>query len=158
MGLIADATYFHMELTSGVDRIQRLLHRYRRASADPEERRELVDGLVTITDRLADLLRIHLGRERRDLFPRVDRIISHDLEEIAELDTAGHRLLETLSTFRKECLALLEEESVHMPVRVVYLEMIFEEFVERYEARRDAEMAFYRTVATLLYPGGLSAD
>jgi hypothetical protein len=158
MGLLSDTTYLHMEVASAIDHIHRLLQRYRRAPSDEATIREFADELLAVVDPLPSLLQTHHQREIRDLYPRVERIIARDLEELRQLQSSADTVLETLQSFRQEVLHLQEEPPSHLPVRIVYLEMLFEEFVAHYEERREVEMIFYRTVSNLLYPGGLTAD
>lgn len=156
MGLLSNTTYVHMELLSSIDGVQRLLYRLKRSSE--EDRPELLSALSTVTKNIENRLTSYLRQEAQELYPRVERIIARDLEEIRELQSSGELLLGTLRSFAEEIRNLQEHPPTHQVVRVTYLEMIFEEFVARYDERRELEMIFYRTLSTLLYPGGLSAD
>lgn len=158
MGLQSDLTYLHMNAGTAIDQVQRGLYQWSREPADPDRAERFTNSLVNATLRLRRDLEAFFERERRELLPRVRRIFGSDVTEVQKL--VGHQgmVLTALDRFIVTFTDDLPDDPTDRQVHLAHLKELFAEFIERYEARCDADRAFYQTYSTVLYPGGLATE
>jgi hypothetical protein len=158
MGVLSDATFLHMEVTVAIDNIDEALRQARREREDPARFREHLEAILPQAEEIRSRLEVFYRREREELFPRALRIFGTEIDEVRELVWLQISTLSTLDQFIEELQKRLQRPSPPHPVRLAYLDLLFQEFTQVFERRRDAESLFYQTCSTLLYPGGLTAD
>lgn len=158
MGIASETTYFHMEVSSSIDRIERHLFRARRLREDPAELTHELSQALPRVHRLQKNLETYFRREREELFPRVQRIFGSEVEEVEELFRYQGKILAALKQFSDELSSCITARTPGHRVRLAYLDLLFEEFAHLYEGRCQVERAFHQTFSTILYPGGLSTE
>lgn len=158
MGVLSEATYIHTAVNRGIARIQGQLFRARRARDDGDHFFEELSRVEPIAKDIAQLLETFYARERDELFPRAMRIFGGEVEEVKRLMRLQLSTLAKLDQFRDELKERIEAQRPGHPVRLAYLELLFEEFRDVFDERREVERLFYQTCSTLLYPGGVSTD
>lgn len=154
MGLIPEATFLHIEVSSAIDQT------YRRLKDGERELslHERLERVRSAAQRIGVWLQDHYAREREDLFPRVQRVMGPDAEEVAQLVREQKTVLSAYEDFIEELSDAISQDGADWRVRLSFLERLFDEFVRRYEERRDIEQSFYQVHSTLLYPGGASTE
>lgn len=158
MPILSEATYLHMEVSRAIDAIGRRLDG---ARDHRDDRKRLPVELARIIPRADDLSRQLRGfytRERQELFPRAERIFGARIEEIEALIRYQKAILSALDEFIEELTVSISGQQRAQGAHLAYLEVLFQEFVELYEARCQIESAFYQSYSTMLYPGGLSTE
>lgn len=158
MGIASETTYFHMEVCSSIDRIERQLFRARRLREDPSEVTHQLSRVLHQVHRLQKNLETYFRREREELFPRVQRIVGSEVEEVEELFRYQGKILAALKQLSEELSSCINATSPGHRVPMAYLDLLFEEFTRLYERRCQVERAFHQTFSTLIYPGGLSSE
>ena len=158
MGVLSDATFLHMEVTIAIDKIEEALRHARRDRDDRALFHQRLEAALPFAEEIRSRLDTFYIREREELFPRALRIFGSEIDEIRELVRLQLSTLTALDQFIEELQKRLQRRSPDHPVRLAYLDLLFQEFTQVLERRRDAERLFYQTCSTLLYPGGLSAD
>ncbi|MBA2661981.1 MAG: hypothetical protein H0U74_06770 [Bradymonadaceae bacterium] len=159
MGVLADLTYTHLEVNSTVEGIQKTIEHAREVRHTPEDVYASLVLLVPSAMALRDRLVKYFAYQREHLFPRVCRVFGGDMEELGALDQYHVQIIESLDHFLSELPNDEDSEELsHKPMRIAYLELVFEEFLDLYERHCSLERTFYETYSTILFPGGAMTD
>lgn len=158
MGLIPEATFLHMEVSSAIDKTYRRFQGATVERLDEQSPRQCLERVRAAAQRIQARLRAHYDREREELFPRVERVIGPNSEEVELLLREQEVVLRAFGDFFDQLTEALLQGRGDERVQLSFLEGLFDEFVRRYENRREIERSFYQIHATILYPGGASTD
>lgn len=158
MSVLSDTTIVHMEVSRFAAAIHRRLRRAGRLHKDPDRFTHELAKIQPIATEIQERLEAFYAREQDELFPRALRIFGSETEEVQELLRLQLSTLAALNQFQDELNKRPPENVPDPPVRLAYLELLFDSFHERFNQRRDAERHFYQTCSTLLYPGGVATD
>lgn len=159
MSIISELTYTQWAVSSSVDEIQTTIEHALRVRHQPDEVYITLSKLIPSTLVLRRSLCDYFAYQRENLFPRVYRIFGNDFEEITAIRQSHVHIIESIDYFIAE-LPMPAEDNRHeyAPMKIAYLELLFEEFLYLYQRQAQLERSFYESLSTTLFPGGTMTD
>ncbi len=159
MSIIRELTYTQWAVSSSVGEIQTTIEHALLVRHQPSEVYTTLSRLIPSTLVLRRSLIDYFDYQRDNLFPRVHRIFGSDFEEIAALKQSHIQIIDAIDYFIDELPTPTQDNSLeYAPMRIAYLELLFEEFLFLYERQSAIERAFYQSLSTTLFPGGTMTD
>lgn len=159
MSIISELTYTQWAVSSAVDEIQTTIEHALHVRHQPEEVYATLTKLIPSTLVLRRSLCDYFEYQRENLFPRVHRIFGSDFEEITALRQSHIQIIDSIDYFIEELPnPSRDNRQEYAPMRIAYLELLFEEFLFLYQRQSDLERSFYESLSTTLFPGGTMTD
>lgn len=159
MGILSELTYTQWAVSYSVNEIQATIEHALYVRHQPEQVYSTLARLIPSTLTLRRSLCDYFAYQRENLFPRVLRIFGNDFEEIFALRQSHQQIIDSIDYFIEELPAPEENTQFdYAPMRIAYLELLFEEFLFLYERQAEIERSFYETLSTTLFPGGTMTD
>lgn len=159
MGILSELTYTQWAVSYSVQEIQTIIEHALHVRHYPEQVYATLAQLIPSTLVLRSSLCEYFAYQRENLFPRVERVFGNDFEELLALLQSHQQIIDSIDHFIQELPRPQSNTQFdYAPMRIAYLELLFEEFLLLYERQAELERAFYETLSTILFPGGAMTD
>lgn len=159
MSIIRELTYTQWAVSASVDEIQTTIEHALQVRHQPDEVYATLSRLIPSTLVLRSSLSDYFIYQRENLFPRVRRIFGSDFEEISALRQSHIQIIDSIDYFIEELPTPCQDNRhEYAPMRIAYLELLFEEFLYLYQRQSEIERSFYASLSTTLFPGGTMTD
>ncbi len=159
MSIISELTYTQWAVSSSVDQIQTTIEHALHVRHQPAEVYTTLSRLIPSTLVLRHSLIDYFDYQRDNLFPRVHRIFGNDFEEVTAIKQSHILIIDSIDYFIEELPTPSQDNSQeYAPMKIAYLELLFEEFLFLYERQSALERSFYESLSTTLFPGGTMTD